>query len=725
MWVSLPDELEPSERITLSICFTTILPDGGLDRAGVFGNIENQSLVYLFASCYPIPCVYDTENGWDTNPYLRIGDPTYYDAVYYDLIVELPEDMIIAATGILYSTQLNTNTKKYHFKSEFPVREITFAYSEYFIIESMLLGNINRNINTTIYYLPNSPELWNNSALNILDTFFTSTGGYPYPSFNVITIDHTIEGFAYPCQIYVRNSIDYYPNPSMDFEAAIVRETIHQFFGVLTGFNEIKEPFLDEGLVAWFTDYWIDGMYPETNLLGDFDYSHPYYRRNELRYHYFDNGTAIPSKINRTCLEYDITEFGFTDYDFTVQTKTAVIWEKLRTKISHETFFQALTLFSNRFSFKIASTTDFQTIIEEVTGENLDWFFNPWFNNDYLPLYDVKLISFDEINYIIGVTIFDQNQQLHVYNYSQEVQVLIYDIRIENILFHADVLVNGTTSLKLKLNVYRNPGRLVLVYEQYETLILNQFSFNAPNVNYLEYEDISWYKTPSLDWVACEAGEILKWNYEGEYQDERNFISNFSGEGNISCEIQEKVIEDNNVKLVTNISWSESTNVLDLLAGNWNFTIDQEGFSTPYYLSYFSLITGKNFLFTSEWFNSLRANRRISFRELNISKDGLYVNAHYIKPGSVETWDIKAEYDSNGIIKYLLVEFNNLRTPINDFSLLDGSFIIYQEGMRPITETVNSNSTPAMNTFSTFLIFCCLTLYVKKTKEILNKKRNV
>jgi hypothetical protein len=243
-------------------------------------------------------------------------------------------------------------------------------------------------------------------------------------------------------------------------------------------------------------------------------------------------------------------------------------------------------------------------------------------------------------------------------------------------------------------------------------------------VSYLEYEDISWYETPSLDWVACEAGDILEWNYEVEYQDERNIISDFSGEGNISCEIQEKKIEDNYIRLRTNISWSNSTSLLNLLAGNWNFTIDQEGFSTPYYLSFFSLITGKNFHFTSEWFNSLRANRRISFRDLNISKDGLYVKARYIIPGSAETWDIEAEYDSNGIINYLQMEFDNLRTPINDLSSFEGSFVLYQEGMRPTYETSTSNNTPAINITSTFLIICCLAICTKKTKPLLNKKRN-
>jgi len=83
MWVNLTANLEPQKRAEFIIQFNATIPDGGIDRANSHGSNENQSLIYKFASFYPIPCVYDIEDGWNTDSYLTTGDPFYFDMAYY------------------------------------------------------------------------------------------------------------------------------------------------------------------------------------------------------------------------------------------------------------------------------------------------------------------------------------------------------------------------------------------------------------------------------------------------------------------------------------------------------------------------------------------------------------------------------------------------------------------------------------------------------------------
>jgi len=100
MWVNLTEELEHQKRAQFLIQFNSTLPDG-LDRANSHGYDVNETRIFKFTSFYPIPCVYDNEDGWNIDPYLPAGDPFYFDMAYYNLTIEAPRDMIIAATGRL------------------------------------------------------------------------------------------------------------------------------------------------------------------------------------------------------------------------------------------------------------------------------------------------------------------------------------------------------------------------------------------------------------------------------------------------------------------------------------------------------------------------------------------------------------------------------------------------------------------------------------------------
>ncbi|MFX0046177.1 MAG: hypothetical protein ACFE8Z_10035, partial [Candidatus Hermodarchaeota archaeon] len=66
MWVDLPAPVGPGNRTSFRISFVTTLPDG-LDRAGSWGLDLIHTRIYTFASCYPMPCVYDELDEWNTD----------------------------------------------------------------------------------------------------------------------------------------------------------------------------------------------------------------------------------------------------------------------------------------------------------------------------------------------------------------------------------------------------------------------------------------------------------------------------------------------------------------------------------------------------------------------------------------------------------------------------------------------------------------------------------
>ncbi|MHA1235134.1 MAG: M1 family metallopeptidase [Promethearchaeota archaeon] len=455
IWVNLSETLEPQKRAQFIIQFNATLPDGStlpgelLDRANSHGSDGDQSRIYKFASFYPIPCVYDNEDGWNTDPYLTTGDPFYFDMAYYNLFIEAPGGMIIAATGNLDQKLDKGATTWYHFNPIYPVREVTFSASRYFQVQS----KISNGVNISTYFLPKETYLWNNFALNraedALILFNNTFGTYPYPTLNIVEEYTSFGGMEYPNQVYISEAIG-----SLGFlEKVIVHEVCHQWWYNLIGNDEVDVGFLDEGLTCWSTDYYGEYYY------GDWEYFQNTRYIDIVRLYYAING--LSSKINQTVYECLATG---TNYYYVAYYKAPLIFEMLRQNLGLTDFLDGLKLYFERHKFEIVILSDLQQAFEDVVEQSLDWFFFPWFDNLYLPKYSITRNIYNTETQKLEVTIVDLNEPLNDYNYSQRVPLYIYDAS-NSLILSQTVWINGTTKLSFSLS--NQPNRVSLFYSDY------------------------------------------------------------------------------------------------------------------------------------------------------------------------------------------------------------------------------------------------------------------
>ncbi len=463
MWVNISEKLEPQKRVQFNIQFNATLPDGPIDRANSHGSYLNQSRIYKFGSFYPIPCVYDNEDGWNIDSYLTTGDPFYFDMAYYNLFIEAPNGMIIAATGNLEEKLDKGATKWYHFNPIYPVREVTFSASRYFQVQS----KISNGVNVSTYFLPKDAYLWNNYALNHAEdalTLFNNTfGTYPYPTLNVVEEYTVFGGMEYPNQVYISEAIDSWGYPlDVDrrlLEKIIAHEVCHQWWYNLIGNDEVDVGFLDEGLTCWSTDYY--GEYYH----GDWEFFQYTRYIDEVRVYYAEHG--LSSKINQTVYECLATD---TDYYYVAYHKAPLIFEMLRQTLGLTNFLEGLKLYFERHQFEIVLLSDLQQAFEDVVGQSLDWFFFPWFDNLYLPKYSFSEHIYSATTKILNLTIEDINMPLNDYVYSQQVPLAVYDVSGYEI-YSQDMWINGTTELSLNLST--NPSKVSLLYNNYVLVQLN------------------------------------------------------------------------------------------------------------------------------------------------------------------------------------------------------------------------------------------------------------
>ncbi|MFX1389116.1 MAG: M1 family metallopeptidase [Promethearchaeota archaeon] len=483
MWVNLTSELEPSNRISFIISFNTTLPDGGIARANEYGWDHNETRIFKCSHCYPQPCVYDEFDGWNIDPYLLTGDPFYFDMAYYDLLINTPKNMTVAATGKLLDNITIGERTIHHYNPQLPVREVTFSASRYFEREYAIVPG--HNITVSTYFLPKSSWLWSGFALNCVNAgglYNLTFGDFPYPTLNIVQEYTHYGGMEYPCQIYASESADTAMNPSLYLETVIVHEVAHQWFYNLVGVDEVDWGFVDEGIVCWVTDWAKDFFHPDWHLF------EPYWLMDYVWYYNFEYG--LPNRINLSIP--DALSSG-NDYWYTAYRKAPVVLETLRRIIGTETFLNGLEVFTHEFYFEIATYPDFIQSMEIAAGQSLDWFFNPWFDNPYLPRYNFVDVTYNLNTKLINITIEDVNEAINPYSYSQPIPIEIYYSSL-NLEFSGPKWINSTTSIILQLeNV---PNRVVLNYYNNIPVQLLQYG-----ITYLETTDITIVGT-SLPGIA-------------------------------------------------------------------------------------------------------------------------------------------------------------------------------------------------------------------------------
>ena len=466
MWVNLTDHLEYQKRAEFIIQFNATIPDGPIDRANSHGTDVNQSRIYKYGSFYPIPCVYDSKDGWNIDPYLTTGDPFYFDMAYYNFFIEAPNGMIVAATGALENKTIKGSTTLYQFNPIYPVREVTFSASRYFQIESKIVNGVN----LSTYFLPKSSTFWATYALNYAENaliLFNHTFGlYPYPTLNIVEEYTAYGGMEYPNQVYITEAVDNWNRPISEnrrfVEEVIVHEVCHQWWYNLVGNDEVDVGFLDEGMTCWSTDYYGEIFY------GDWEYFQNIPYIYSVRTYFAETG--LSSKINQTVYECFLTN---TDYYYVAYQKAPLIFEIFRQQIGLTNFIAGLKHYVTTHQFEHVLLSDLQDSFEFIVGSSLDWFFNPWFDNEYLPNYSFSDHSYNPDTKRLTFTIEDLNEPWNDYEYSQQVPVAIYD-STNQIILSENLWINGTT--EISFNLPSDPSIVSLIYVDYVLVQLNSNS---------------------------------------------------------------------------------------------------------------------------------------------------------------------------------------------------------------------------------------------------------
>ena len=384
---TLPRSLAPGDSLRVEIAWQA-RPSSLPRRQGRRGRR------FDFAQWYPKVVVYD-RYGWEAHPLYPAGE-FYGEFATYDVMLDVPEDQVIGATGVPVEgdpgwehakadPQVRIDYQREWYSSVLPAprcAELTlapgrkcvrfhaehvhhFAFSlnpTYVYEEGRYGGAVVR-----VLYLPEDRATWGNgvalgrtvTALAWLDSLF---GTYQWPQ---LTNVHRIEGGGTE-----------FPMMIMDGGASlglIVHETGHQYVMGQLANNEWREGWLDEG----FSDFQ-EGWFFETHT-GQWQYPG---LEADMLFLDLDRWSEPVSMVSERYRDFLI-------YNEMVYSKAELFYEQLRYVVGDDAMRQILRAYFARWKLKHVSEDAFREVAEQVSGQDLKWLFGQWLHGT--PLIDYKL----------------------------------------------------------------------------------------------------------------------------------------------------------------------------------------------------------------------------------------------------------------------------------------------------------------------------------------------
>lgn len=383
----LPHPLPPGAQMTVEIDWqarTSTLPR----RQGR----DPKTRRYDFAQWYPKVVVYD-QYGWEDHPVYPPGE-FYGEFGTFDVSLDLPADQVIGATGVpvcgdpgwegarANPSQAVDYQRDYYAGAphdcapapagrktvRFVARDVhhfAFTLNPHYVYEQ---GRY-RDAVVRVLYQPQDRESWGNgaavkrteTALAWLDSTY---GKYQWPQ---LTNVHRIEGGGTEFPMMIMDG-----GPDLGL---ILHEGGHMYTMGQLANNEWREGYLDEGFTSFQTGWYFEthGGRPSYNGLDNF-----------ILQLDVDDWSEPVSMVSERYAD-------FTIYNFMIYTKGQLFYEELRYIVGDATMHQILRTYFDRWKLKHVDEARFRAVCEEVSGQDLGWFFGQWLHGT--PRFDYKLKS--------------------------------------------------------------------------------------------------------------------------------------------------------------------------------------------------------------------------------------------------------------------------------------------------------------------------------------------
>ncbi len=358
--------IKPGREKDISITFEEKLPYSPMR----YGYGEN---TFNFCNWYPVLCPF--ENGQPvTCTYVANGDPFYSECADYTVSITASSLCRLASSGMILSQDTSNPLRTKWTVEGKNIRDFAFVLSEDFALKSRQVGD------TIVYsYFLKGDEAGGDNALKYacaaVECFNQKFGLYPYGTLSVVSSDFYIGGMEYPNMVLINQEF-YRGDKEEALEEVVVHEVAHQWWYGLVGSNEIREPWLDEGLTQYSVALYYEACYgPE--MYQRFLHDSETYCKVVFDVVKNVNGT-VTKNIERASNEFE----HWLLYDAVTYDATAIMLDALRNAIGEENFERGLKNYFTCNQYKNAAKEDFIEDFTAGAGKDVGSFLEPWLRGE-------------------------------------------------------------------------------------------------------------------------------------------------------------------------------------------------------------------------------------------------------------------------------------------------------------------------------------------------------
>jgi hypothetical protein len=428
MQIRLPFTVKASgDKISISVKYSFSIPQYGADRMGRL--YTEKGVIYELAQWYPRICVYDDVEGWNTLPYMGLGE-FYCEYGNFDYYVTVPSEMIVAGSGDLQNPAEVLTAKEISRLNEARKSDTSVGI----ITEEEVANPATRPVRQGML-------TWHFKMINSRDVSWTASTAFMWDATRV-NLPSGRKGIAmavYPFESkgynsygraaqYLKHSIEFYSKSYFEFpwnSATVVggvavgmeypgivfcsyrigkgnlwhdvtHEIGHNWFPMIVGSNERRFMWMDEGLNTFINGYasndFNHGEYGDTSnrtILG--------MARSMTRSK--DPLMTPPEVIN-------LSDYG--QYYFKTSTGLNIL---RKTVLGKDRFDYAFKTYIIRWAFKHPQPEDFFRTMNDAAGDNLNWFWKEWFYTTWEFDQSIKSVKYIDDDPANGALITIENLQ--------------------------------------------------------------------------------------------------------------------------------------------------------------------------------------------------------------------------------------------------------------------------------------------------------------------------
>lgn len=473
MQIYLPSALAAAGgQLKLKIEYSFISPDYGSDRMGIL-NTKNGK-IFSVAQWYPRMCVYDDVLGWNTLPYTGPSE-FYLEYGDYDISITVPSNHIVVSSGELTNPQdVYTVEQQNRWKAAAQSDKTVIIRSASELADPKSRPSGKQEL-TWNFKLKNARDAaWASSAAFIIDAArmnlpsgkkSMAISAYPIESDGIDAWSRSTEytkasnefnskkwlEFPYPAATNVASVAGGMEYPGIVFCGARAKSgalwgvTDHEFghtwFPMIVGSNERLFAWMDEGFNTFI------------NSLASKDFNGGEYNPRTMDMH--NLGKVITSDAFEPVMSSP-DNMKERNIGILAYYKPAIGLTLLREQvIGPDRFDRAFKKYIERWAYKHPTPDDFFRTIENVAGENLNWFWRGWYINNWKldqAVTDVKYVKNDPV----------QGALITIENLEKMPMPVILEIKTKS---------GKVSRLKLPVEVWQRNKQWTFIYPSVEEIV--------------------------------------------------------------------------------------------------------------------------------------------------------------------------------------------------------------------------------------------------------------